>query len=409
MSSSGTRRQWSERLRLALLAMLYAIPLTVTWTVAGVHIAIGCGAVFAVAHGILARRWPLRRTPADAAWIAWALTSLLATLCAIPEAHSWHPMKKILLIPLAHVAAFALGGTRTRRALRLLVAATAVTALAAMLVFWLGERPANGRLAAWSHYMTFSGQILLVLPAAACAAWKTRGRTRGWYAIAVAVLALALALTFTRSAWLGVIAAFVMVLLRRRSRWLWGLPVVILLLFFVAPERYRERALSSFDPTHPMNQERVQLWKTGLEIWRDHPWTGVGLGDLIPVNRLYVDPGVEVVHGHLHSNLIQVLATRGILGVAAFVWLQVGFAILLWRARASDTETAALLLGVWGSFWGFQLMGLFEWNFGDVEVMIPLYFLLGAAAAQQRNGTSPAAPLFQGTTSPRRQETRGGT
>jgi hypothetical protein len=398
--STTARGLWAERTRWALLAMLYAIPLTVTWTVAGVHIAIGCGAVFALVHGILARRWPVSRTPADAAWIAWACASLLAAVFAIPEAQSWHPIKKVLLIPLAHVAAYGLGGNRTRWALRLLIGATAMTAVLAMLVFWLGERPANGRLAAWSHYMTFAGQILLVLPAAVCAMWVSRGRTRALYAVAALALSLALTLTFTRSAWLGVFAAFAMVLIRLRSRWFWALPILVVLLVAVAPERYRERAVSSFDLSHPLNQERQLLWKRGMHIWRDHPWTGVGLGDLIPVNRLYAEPGEVVIHGHLHNNFVQVLASRGIVGLLAFVWLQVGFGILLWRARSADRETMALLFGLWGSFWGFELMGLFEWNFGDVEVMIPLYFLLGAAAAQLRRGTSSDDSLFQGRVSP---------
>ena len=99
----------------------------------------------------------------------------------------------------------------------------------------------------------------------------------------------------------------------------------------------------------------------------------------------------------MHNNFVPVLASRGILGLVAFVWLQASFAVLVWRARSSDPETAAILLGVWGSFWGFQTMGLFEWNFGDVEIMIPLYFMLGISASLARRMPAPV-----GTTSDRR-------
>jgi len=112
-----------------------------------------------------------------------------------------------------------------------------------------------------------------------------------------------------------------------------------------------------------------------------------------------------VVHGHLHNNVLQVLATRGLVGLVAFLWLQMAFARLVWRARSVDAEMAALLLGLWGSLWGFELMGLFEWNFGDVEVMIPLYFLLGVAATQQvlpGAGTRGTPALFQEPTEPQR-------
>jgi hypothetical protein len=52
----------------------------------------------------------------------------------------------------------------------------------------------------------------------------------------------------------------------------------------------------------------------------------------------------------------------------------------------TEPELAGLLDGVWGAFWGFQVMGLFEWNFGDVEVTIGLVFLIGAALAGCRPG-----------------------
>ena len=135
------------------------------------------------------------------------------------------------------------------------------------------------------------------------------------------------------------------------------------------------------------------MWRAGVEIWRDHPWTGVGLGDLIPVYRQYAPADAVQIHGHLHNNFIQVLASRGIVGLVAFVWLLISFGVLFWRARSSDPETAALLLGIWGSFWGFLTMGLFEWNFGDVEITIPLYLVLGISAslARQTSGRSGTA------------------
>lgn len=394
MTAGNRRTQWSHRIDKALLAMLYAIPLTVTWTVAGVHIAIGVGAFLAIVLGILQRRVPLLRTSADAAWIAWGAACLLAAIWAIPEADSWTPMKKVLMIPLAHVtAATVLSGNRARWALRLLVGATAVTALLAAVIFLLKERGPDARLSAWSHYMTFAGQILLVAPAAFCASIATRGRMRWLYTLATVALLIALILTFTRSAWLGSIVAAVFILARMRPRLLWLVPLGVGLLLTVAPESYRARAFSSFDLSHPNNQDRQRMWRAGVEIWRDHPWTGVGLGDLIPVYRQYAPADADQIHGHMHNNFIQVLASRGIVGLLAFVWLLGSFAVLIWRARSSDPETAALLLGVWGSFWGFLTMGLFEWNFGDVEITIPLYFLLGISASltTSRSGRSGTA------------------
>ena len=179
-------------------------------------------------------------------------------------------------------------------------------------------------------------------------------------------------------------------LLRARPRRAWIVPVGCAVALAVVPPAFRARALSSFDPQHPNNVDRVRLWRAGVAIWRDHPWTGVGLVDLKPVYAVYRRSTVGQVHGHLHHNWIHVLATTGALGLAAFAWLHVGLGRIAWTAAgaARDAETRALGLGVWGALCGWATMGLFEWNFGDVEVTIALWFLLGAAAA----GAPRAAP-----------------
>jgi hypothetical protein len=81
-----------------------------------------------------------------------------------------------------------------------------------------------------------------------------------------------------------------------------------------------------------------------------------------------------------------VLATMGALGILAFGWLMLQGGRIVHAAHAAATpELRALALGGWGSFWAFQTMGLFEWNFGDVEVTIAFYFLLGVFAALERS------------------------
>jgi O-antigen ligase len=382
-----------------LLAMLYAVPLTVAWTVAGVHIALGVGAAFAFAWGLLHRRAPLARTAADAGWCAWALALVVACAAATPETRTWMPLKKVPLILLVHVAALALAGPRRARwALRLVVSGISVTGLVAIVHFTLVPHADTERLRGTTHYMTFAGLLLLALPLAVAGTCALRGRARVAYAAAMAVLGFGLVLTFTRGAWLGAVLAFALVLLRLRPRLAALLPVAVLLMLVFMPGPYRERALSAFDPQHPTNRDRQRLWRAGLEIWRDHPWTGVGLGDLKPVYERYARGGEGRVHGHLHSNWIQILASMGSLGIVAFLSLQILLARLLWRATsaAADPELHALAVGAWAAFWGFHVMGLFEWNWGDVEIAIALYFMLGVCSGLAgAAGTPGGAALFQ--------------
>jgi putative inorganic carbon (HCO3(-)) transporter len=231
--------------------------------------------------------------------------------------------------------------------------------------------------------MTFAGLLLLAWPLCAGAGLATRGRARLAYGAGALLLTAALALSFTRGAWLGVVVAAAIVVWRRRRRALGLVAVAVALAFLLMPAAYRDRARSAFDPDHPTNADRMRLWRAAAAIWRDHAWTGVGMVDLAPYYVRYRDDDRGRVHGHVHDNWLQIAATLGTPGLLAFLWLMIAYGRIA-RGAASgsrDAELRGLADGIWAAFWGFQVMGLFEWNFGDVEVTIALAFLIGAALA----------------------------
>jgi O-antigen ligase len=176
-----------------------------------------------------------------------------------------------------------------------------------------------------------------------------------------------------------------------RPRALIALALAAMLLVAIAPRAYRERMLSSFDPayttdvggTHVTNLERTYMWKAGLAMFRDHPLTGVGLEDLHPIYDRYKPPAAREPAGHLHSVYIQIAATMGVVGLAAFAWLYVS----LFRTARGGVSLrsrglgAGVRLGVIGALAGFLVAGLFEWNFGDEELLDLLYTLVGIAWA----------------------------
>jgi len=379
---------------------VWAIPLTVAWTVAGVHIAIGAAAALVLVRAASTRHWALRRTPVDSAMLALGAAYVLSTLTSADPVASAYTLRKLLLFLVVHfVVAAADQPNRLRWCVRVFVAGIALTALVAASGFLVEQHLVGARLRSTGHYMTFAGLLLFATPLALVAAWNARGRWQAAYVGASAVLILSLALSFTRGAWLGVTAGLAAIVARSRPRLALLVPLVVVLAFAAAPEAYRARALSSFDPHHPQNIDRLRLWRAAVDIWRDHPWTGVGLVDLKPYYVQYRHGTDGQVHGHFHNNFLQILVITGAVGFLAFIWLLVVFGRACWGAGppGPDPESRAARRGVWGAYCGFLVMGLFEWNFGDVEVTITLCFLVGTALAAARVAlAAPAAALPPG-------------
>jgi O-antigen ligase len=215
-----------------------------------------------------------------------------------------------------------------------------------------------------------------------------------WLAGALlALLAPALLGSYTRSAWIGTFVGFTVLVAFTRARWLSGLAALVLALVLFLPAGYRERATSIFDPKSHWNVERLFLWDAGWRIFREHSVTGVGLQDLRPWVERYRSPEAhEPPHGHMHNIYLQVAVTMGIVGLVALAALMVGLFRTAGRGLRGDLRAppdrlgVAIRLAAVASLAGFFTAGLFEWNFGDEELLDLLFVLVGMAAAASEWG-----------------------
>jgi putative inorganic carbon (hco3(-)) transporter len=340
-------------------------------------------------HGRARRGWPL-------AWplLAFTAATVLAALLSGKPGESLFNARKVLLLGSLWVLRDALPDTRAAtRALMGLLAVLGVVSVVgiaqatfcAQLAAWV---PVLGRVAKRCHrahafysiYMTFAGVLNVVLLAALPELLRTRGRPRGM-PIAWLLGLMAFALTYVRGAWLGFAAGAAALAgsLRPYRRVLIGGLVVVAILVALLPGVGR-RAASITDPTDPTSGERVRMWRSGLQMARDHPLVGVGPAQVKRVYPNYAAP--EVVNksrGHLHNSPIQILVERGILGLAAWLWLFVAFFVYardVGRRVAADAQASALVAGAIAATVGFLVAGLFEYNFGDSEVLLVATFVM---------------------------------
>jgi O-antigen ligase len=331
------------------------------------------------------------------AFVAWALLTI--PFSGEPMACLRHA-KRFLLLPALWL--FATNCRDERRRLWLLAVlaiGAAGVAVYGIADYLQGVGGLLGRAKLTQGYMTAGG--LMMLCGLVILAFLLRARTRRLQLLLAAALLpvlVALLVTYTRSAWIGFAAGAGLLLLLARPKLA---PVYLLLLLIgasLAPDELRGRLLSSFDPSHRSNVQRVIMWRTGWEMMKDHPLTGTGDRDLESIYLSYHEgEDVEAV-GHLHSNYIMFGVLWGWPGLALLLLFLGRLCQRLWRrwreeiARerltGAGSHAATWALAAMACWLGFMLGGLFEWNFGDAEIALLLWSVcgMGLAPASEPHG-----------------------
>ncbi len=331
--------------------------------------------------------WPLRvELGAFAAW------TLVAALASPRPLESLGAARGLLPLGAFYVVLHALPDRRaaSRFATGLLLAVSLVALLgvaqvavcpssgsveaASGLVRLLFRKCARAR-GAFSIYMTLAGVLALVLmsalPRLALGGWRLAWAGPAWLASA-----LALGLTYVRGAWLGVVAgaAALAVVMARRRLVIVGL-VALIVAVLAAEPGVLERARTIGDLSDDTTRDRLAMLEVGLAMARAHPLTGVGPGQVKRLYPAWAPPeALRRSTSHLHDTPLQIAAERGLPGLAAWIAIWVGFfgaaGRVLRRLAPADDEARALVVGSIAAVAAFLVAGLFEYNFGDTEVLL---------------------------------------
>lgn len=390
-----------------LLLLAFFVALAGSITAAQITLAL----LFLVALPELRRRGAsLLGLPLLGPFAALAATTLLAALRSGDVGRSlWESKDLLLIVTFYLVLLLARDADHATRLVGVFLLAVSAMALYGLGQVWLCAARPEPLEGAWlerlcrttwifrakgpfSIYMTFAGVLAIALILLLAQLIYLPSRWRSWMAPAGLVGLVALALTYSRNAWLGLLAGAVgLVATTRRA-----LPALLVVLGLVGlllllPSPFQARVRSIANPSDPTVRERLMMWQSGLAILRDHPLTGIGPGQVSVRYPAYRHPeATKPSTSHLHNSPLQVAVERGLLGLGAWVWLWVAFFLEGWRAVRGLAPSARRerALG-WGGLMavaGFLVAGLFEYNFGDSEVVMLAYaaMALPFIAAQEK-------------------------
>lgn len=221
-----------------------------------------------------------------------------------------------------------------------------------------------------------------------------RSRLGGGLLLAITGLGCALALTVTRASWLAFLVSTTVIFLLGAGRrailtaGVLAVPLILAGLFILQ----QKRNVGFVDFKDQSTTWRDTVWREGYGLLISKPrhlLIGVGMDSIKGHWREWnLFDGGRLPRGHMHSNLLQIALERGI--PALIVWLVfLGiYARMLWRlARnpaVSDWVERGVILGALGGLCGFFTSGLVHYNWGDSEVVMIFYCIVGLALALER-------------------------
>jgi putative inorganic carbon (hco3(-)) transporter len=317
---------------------------------------------------------------------AWTiLTSLIA-----PNSLSnlWVARKFFLFFLLFLVPAIIRGKGKTTWTCKAIFVVSALSGGAGLVQYLIDpERDLLHRIKGFmSHWMTYSGLLMLVLVLLISYAFSIGWRNNKWILFLSFFITIVLILSQTRTALIGAIAGACVIILLKQPRAIIGLLAIIIVLFVFSPAKIKQRLYSSITTQDP----RIEIWGTSLQLIKENPWFGVGLTNVnreaLKYRGSHAYP--DWAYQHMHNNFLQIAAERGIIGLIFWVWLLIRFgwdALGVYRASRissmDSTEASIASLAAFGALTALVVAGIGEYNFGDSEILVLFLFIISAPYA----------------------------
>ena len=373
-----------------ILLMAFAIPLST----ATASIAVALGAIFIIFHAL-----KTKNAPQFDSNILEVLAVYLVCQIFIAAA-SWDPIisfREVLgefhrFFPLIFAMTFIKKREQLCGVLILSLFAFLINDLAGIYQYFILDEP---RAFGFSHTPTFYGSFMLIQLPILIFIVQLDFLPPNWKVLAIftAFLTLiCLILSMTRGAWLAFIGvAMIFFAIQKKYRKLTakifaGLAIIFLIVALISP-KIQDRIATLTDKNFQSNTERVLMWKSAAEIFKDYPLCGVGQKMFVKAyNEQYISPEAkEKGHTQPHNNLLNVASEGGIVGLASFIGL---YAYFFWKFFTQFKREKNFVFGAGLTAFlilaGLQLEGLTDTNIIQVPIMREFWLLAGILIAAEK-------------------------
>lgn len=218
--------------------------------------------------------------------------------------------------------------------------------------------------AGFGHPNQLGGFLVLLAPFSLAGALLSN-RGRFLHIAALACASLGIYLSFSRGALIALVLIPFFFLRGRRA--LLIAPMIVLLLAVATPSLVQER-FSALTTDESNVSSRLDIWRTAMTIWTEHPVIGVGLGGFPQAYAEAPTPGKQFLPQtlfkpppHAHNLFLQMLAEQGLAGLVALLGVLVTALVRAGRLRrASDRWMRLSATAVLASLVAFVIHNQFD-------------------------------------------------
>ena len=188
---------------------------------------------------------------------------------------------------------------------------------------------------------------------------------------------MATLLTYSKGTWLAIIALFIVLLWNNKKRLL----VFLLLIMIFAGGLHAGSAefRSRININAIFNNERISIWHTSLEMIKDRPVAGFGLGNVFEENWMEYNARLPACDqfkaypfAHPHNFLLDITTRLGLIGISLFsymVFMLVRMCLQIIK-NGKDEFIRGWGLCIMSAFVGIFVLGFFDKIFAQAPLCI---------------------------------------